>query len=280
MIVRAVFASLLLVSTSAFAADDEPTPPVKSADTEPVEAKPRDAEPVAAIQGVRYRILLKTGRTIAGVVRARGVFEKPVAPIGYDPAGQDDPEAGVRLWFPAQQDGFIFVGLDQIERLDEVGALSADEGRAISRSRAEARDRAERERVERIRRIEAIERERAGSGTEGEGEEGEAATEGGETGDGGATGSATGGGSDGSESRPAPTPERRVTDAEREAGKLARLLVDFPPKRWTPESPAEIQRRKVVLGLFPSDEERRFLEVFPQWKRAYDAWKAAEGKTD
>jgi len=66
-----------------------------------------------------------------------------------------------------------------------------------------------------------------------------------------------------------------MTDEEAaDAETLASLLITYPPTRWSPDTPEEIERRKVVLGLFPSDEETAFLGVFEDWLRAYNAWRA------
>lgn len=54
------------------------------------------------------------------------------------------------------------------------------------------------------------------------------------------------------------------------------LLVKYPPSKWTPETPDEIQRRFIVRHLPATKEEREFLAVFEEWKPAYLDWKKSQ----
>ena len=131
-------ALLLAAATGAHAQDGKP-------DTDPApEAKKPAAEPakadeeVEAVRGVRYRIELKSGGVLDGVIRAKGVFERRVRGGGYEPADQNDPNGGVRIWFPSRQDGFIFMPLSAIDRLyrDITGEFWPPERELIERGYA------------------------------------------------------------------------------------------------------------------------------------------------
>jgi hypothetical protein len=57
------------------------------------------------------------------------------------------------------------------------------------------------------------------------------------------------------------------------------LLDRFPPdKGWTKEKKSEIERRKIVLNVFPNKEEQAFLDSFEEWSKQYDEWKKLEKK--
>jgi hypothetical protein len=69
-------------------------------------------------------------------------------------------------------------------------------------------------------------------------------------------------------------PERRVPELSEEG---AALLERFPPEAgWTPEKKAQLERRAVILGLFPSPEEKAWLESFDAWRPAYEHWLARQ----
>ncbi len=242
---------------AAQAADEEARsdPPVRTEADEP--APSAEVEPV---RGIRYRVWLKSGRSMEGIVRAKGVFEVLDREHGYRAADEDEEGAGVRFWFPRAQDGFIFVHLSGVKRLEELGELSSDEGRSIARARVAAAHRAERERFQ-IRAMRAAEDAAEESAAEKPVAGGEPAAESGEPG----------------AEKPPVAEGDGASDAASEAGRMAALLVRFPPAKWTLDTPQEIRRRKVILGLFPSDEEKAFLAVFDEWRPAYAAWLRASG---
>jgi len=253
--IAALGLAFVLTFANGARAQDEPPRPDPAADDErrlsdddPV-AKPApepDPEPVV---GVRYRVSLKSGRLLEGVVRAKSIFERRARTGGYEPADDSDVNAGIRVWFPANQDGFIFMRLTAILRMDELGSLSVAEGKSIARARVASRRRADSERVQLAAARIAAEKAEAAAAAEAEAVETEAI---------------------------ASTKPRDERDGEADAADeqvLASLLIKYPPTRWSPESPAEIERRKVVLGLFPSVEETAFLDVFDDWLRAYNAWR-------
>jgi len=75
---------------------------------------------------------------------------------------------------------------------------------------------------------------------------------------------------------------RRLTPEERV---LLRLVDEFPPEQgWGEKRIKEIDRRWVMMDLRPTDREKRFKKLFPQWRRAValkkklESEKAAEQK--
>jgi hypothetical protein len=60
------------------------------------------------------------------------------------------------------------------------------------------------------------------------------------------------------------------------------VLEKFPPdKGWCPEKFGELQRKKIVLHVSPSDEEQAFIDDFPAFQGAWRKWLAAQpSKTD
>ena len=58
--------------------------------------------------------------------------------------------------------------------------------------------------------------------------------------------------------------------------RFAELLGRFPPEKWKPTTPADIEHRRIILGVNPTEEDRAFLAVFDEWKKAWDAWSAAQ----
>lgn len=56
----------------------------------------------------------------------------------------------------------------------------------------------------------------------------------------------------------------------------AALLKKFPPQSgWTPDRKDQIQRRELVVGAFPSPDEKEWLDNYEKWRQAYDRWLAA-----
>ncbi len=134
-----------------------------------VEEQPADER----IVGVRYTLKMRTGRNIGGIVRVRGVFERRVRGV-WEECDPEDKGAGVRLWFPKQQDGYIFHPIIQIKKLVELGPVTADESASIHRARRAARKRADGERAELTRkRDEAARRQAEAEAAENAGEAGE-----------------------------------------------------------------------------------------------------------
>lgn len=58
-----------------------------------------------------------------------------------------------------------------------------------------------------------------------------------------------------------------------------RLLARFPPEMgWGPDKRAELERRKIVLGVYPSPDEKEFLDSFTAWEDALQLRQKREEK--
>lgn len=212
------------------------------------------------IDGIDCRVELHTGRRVRGVVRQQSIWERPTrteAGFGWETVDRDHPEAGVRLWYVNMLDGYVFIKQSHVAEIESFGALSVESSDAIVKATEQGRLAAKAERArlleERKARI-AAERAaaEAAESAAAEGEEG-ASAESGE-----ATAEADG-----------------AADVEQLAS-LTALLVRFPPSRWSLDTPQKVEHRRVILGLAPSSEEKEFLEVFEEWKKAYTIWRQAQ----
>lgn len=69
--------------------------------------------------------------------------------------------------------------------------------------------------------------------------------------------------------KPSPAPERHE------------LLKKFPSEDgWGKEKLENIKWRQVILGLFPSPEEKEFIEAFDEWEKAWEAEEKEKAKLE
>jgi hypothetical protein len=262
MIRRAsLFLVLGLAAASWAEGDDKAKPPAPEPKQEPKpepkpdapapapEAKPDEAAAPAAevepIRGVRYQITLRTGTSIVGIVTCEKVFERRDG-VNWAVAEKDAPGAGVRLYFVKDADGFVFIPTKDMKGAEKLEDISEREGRDLAKRRVAAAHRADEER-ERLRR----EREKREAKARAKAEDAE------KTSDEGAA------------------KETELT-AEEQLARYTALLAKYPPDKWTLDTPKDIERRRIVMDLFPSDEEKAFLAVYDDWAKAYTAWKAGQ----
>ena len=80
--------------------------------------------------------------------------------------------------------------------------------------------------------------------------------------------------------------ERERLKREAEEKKKARmkrfpLLVRFPPDQgWSRALKEEIERRKIVIKIFPKPEEQAFLDCFEAWEKQLKEWKSLDTQED
>ena len=59
------------------------------------------------------------------------------------------------------------------------------------------------------------------------------------------------------------------------------MLKKFPPEDgWGKEKLENIKWRQVILGLFPSPEEKEFIEAFDEWEKAWEAEEKEKAKLE
>lgn len=264
----ALVATVLTCATAAFAADDaQPAaPPGAPATGVPAAGTPADGTPGAAKpakprtdmatginSGDRVRVRLKSGGTVEGVVAIRGVWERRDAGSSWVSVQHTEKSAGIRVWFVGDLDGFQFVPVDEIAELKSLGALSDADRKAIETRRAEAAKSAEDER-KRLAADKAYVADASDKAKSLVAEVEKARLE----------------------SRALAAGEAKRKLDESRAKRWAELLAKFPPDKWSLDTPKEIETRKLIIKVFPSDEELEFLKSYDEWREAVTALKAAE----
>ncbi|MCU0725836.1 MAG: hypothetical protein MUE73_08625, partial [Planctomycetes bacterium] len=225
-------------------ADEEPSPPAAAEDSKPA-AEPSTAEPSTA--GERAQIHMKNGMILTGVVKGRG-FEV-LRGSHFSPAESPEEEgAGIRLWYALGLNGFFFVRQDSVAEIRFLGALNEQEVARIAADLEDAKARGEQDRARAVAELAA----KKAAAKEAAGDE--------------------------AESPPAETGEEapRRLDAER-LQKIRDLLKLYPPTDWKPSRLEEIKRRIVILDIFPSDEERGFIDNYDVWLEGYRLWRESQG---
>lgn len=188
---------------------------------------------------VRVRLRLHNGSRMLGVVK-NGRFVEQEHGIDFVESDRRSPEAGVRLWYFDDSSSFVFLRWVDIESHKVLAKLSNEEVRAIEVQVAE-RD----AQAAQARRLAAEAKAKAKAEAE-------------------ATAAAES--TAGSTSTPAPAPVAPPAPAP-----VPDLLKEFPPEQgWSEARAAEIERRKVVVGAYPNEQEQRFLDVLTAWCKARD----------
>lgn len=203
------------------------------------------APSAASAEGRTATVKLKTGRSLSGAVLADGVWEKRDASGAWSAAKREDAGAGVRVWYVDGLDGYLFVRAADVQDVVVEGAWGDAEKKAQDKLRADAERRAADERkalAEKRARQDAADAKAAEDASRTAGAVAEA--------------------------------KAKAAEEAKIAGWKA-LLAEFPEDKWKVESPEEIRRRSVVVGVLPNAEERRFLAVFADWKAATE-WKKAD----
>lgn len=203
-------------------------------------------------------VYLKNGSTIEGIarkgvlsekrVRVRMKGEKKVETL-YLQVPSTEKDAGVRVWYINNIDGFTFLPyglIDPEQGVEVVRSLTPKESEDIFKDikrkeeellAAEKKAKAEEDRMETER----------------------AATE--------------------KALREARIAKQKGMDVEEARKKRKELLGKFPPSEgWSKEKLAEIRRKWIVLHIPPSAKEREFLALFEKWQTAKREQEQIDGK--
>src|SRR5690606_16761195 len=196
---------------------------------------------------VRVRVKLKNGARLSGVVKNGRLVERAEG-IDFVEADREAPDAGIRLHYFDDTTSFVFLRWADIESHKVIVKLTDEEVRALERELAER----ERKRQEALRAA----------------QNGAPTPDGNPAGPGQAPAKANeGAAKDGGDKQTGKTDEA----GKEEAAKEYPLLAEFPPAEgWGEARLQEIQRRKIAVGVYPNEREKRFLEVFGEWKAQWD----------
>jgi len=180
---------------------------------------------------VHVQVHLKNSNKLKGVVKG-GRFVEVHNGLDFVAADRSDRSAGLRVWYTAGTNGFIFVPYADI--------LSYKIGRTLSEAQVKTFEQelaAKREAVEdKYRQIVAAKKTVKPS----------------QSAPGGAVVS--------------PTDLPVVTDEQ------AAMLTEFPvAEGWGEAKIASLKLRRVTLGVFPTEKEKKFEDIYAEWEEALTA---------
>lgn len=195
---------------------------------------------------VRVRVKLKNGAKLNGVVKNGRMVEREEG-IDFVETDRLSPDAGIRLYYFDETTSFVFLRWVDIAQHKVLVRLTDDEVRAIEREFAE--------RESKRREVEAqLKAQKGGK---------------------------LGGKLDGKVDQAGDAAKAVDDVGKSEQSKFATpLLTEFPPADgWGEAKLKEIERRRIAVGVFPNAKEKRFIEVFGEWKQQAAAREAHEAKT-
>lgn len=229
----------------------------------------RDKVPLWACLNFKMLVKLYNGRTIVGIARKGRLFEKiihhgkisdfekslkrkfnitPSSPLSHHimPAKPSDENVGIRLWHHDSTGGYIFLLYQHVESVRQLKIITPAELLELDEL-ARRRNAANKAKIQkdwkaqRQKRLNALKKQQA-------------------------------------EKKKAAGQQKGKGRKEDEVSclgdqELAALFKRFHPARgWTPGRKRVIEWRKWTLGVFPSEDEKEFLNRFVDWKKAYDNW--------
>lgn len=197
--------------------------------------------------GTAVRVTLTNGRTVDGTLRVEGGWERLDPKSGWTKCGKDDAGASLRIWRGSGANAACMTfEAAEVKSFDkaEAGSAGPDTGVADADTEAKRSAEAARARAARDARFAA-----AAAAAKKKADDDAA--------------------------------RKKAHEEEEQAKADAALLAKFPPPAWSAERIKEIEKRKLLMDLMPTAEEREFVAVFPAWSRALasaEARKAAEAK--
>ncbi len=194
-------------------------------------------------EGYHRQVLvhLVNGEKVKGLVRAGTVPEKPGGVLGFVRALPEEDTAGVRLWYVFGTNSYIFLPMELVKSMETVATLSDVEVKELDKKMEEDAARSKAETEARLSALRALQDQQAAD------HELIATLQ-----------------------NLARLEEEALAVRERDA-KWRELLAKFPPEKgWVPERLVQI-RTRIVNDVFPSNEEREFVKVYEDWKKAYEA---------
>jgi hypothetical protein len=210
-------------------------------------------EPAPEVKGSRYRLKLKNGNTVEGVLPEGLVWEKLGMGGEFDEASETEKGAGLRLHYALGLEGHIFILKTEIAEMKDLGALTEEQRLAIQRQILDQRRKAQDEQEKALRKeLEKIAAAEKAAQKQAE-EEAKAKAAG-------------------------KTVEKKPALSASEEARGDDLLKRFPAPEWGQKRLKDILQREVVNGIFRNELEKEFIDNFKLWKDAYDRQLKAEGK--
>lgn len=210
-------------------------------------------EPPPEVKGSRFRLKLKNGNVVEGVLPEGLMWEKQGMGGEYDEATETEKGAGLRLHYALGMEGHIFILRADISEMKDLGALTDEQRLALQKLVLDQRRKAQEEREKAFRaemeKLARAEREQAKK----EAEEAKAKAEG-------------------------KVVEKKPAASAADEARGDDLLKRFPAPEWGPKRLKDILQREVVNGIFRNDLEKEFIDNFKLWKDAHDRQLKAEGK--
>lgn len=198
---------------------------------------------------VKVRVKLRNGERLQGIVKNGNFVERPSGGLEFVRAEMTQKDAGLRLWYYNRTDGYIFLPYKMIETYKVLKRLTDVEIKIIRDEIVESEVAKKAAATKRRKQLE---------------DKAKAYKEGLKTNE--------------KLDELAKGIEAKKKQAEAEAALLA-LIEEFPPDEgWGEERINQINIRRLTIKVFPNAKERRFIEVFEQWKQGRDLWIAKKAK--
>ncbi|HET6204739.1 MAG TPA: hypothetical protein VFI25_18250 [Planctomycetota bacterium] len=234
-----ILAFLSIPSTSSAQTGAPASSPAKG------EAPPASSRP-ASVERPHSQVVvtLLNGEKVKGLVRAGKTPEKPGGLLGFVNAKPEEKTAGIRLWYVFGTNSFIFLPMEVVKSMETVARLSDLEVKELDKKMEEEAARTKAETEARLSMLRAL-HEQQGSDRDLIARLQDLAR----------------------------LEEEAAATRDRDA-KYRDLLSKFSPEKgWTPERLMQI-RARIVNDVFPSEEEREFVKVYEDWRKAYEASQA------
>lgn len=192
---------------------------------------------------VKVRVKLRNGERLQGIVKNGRFVERPSGGLEFSRAEMTMKDAGLRLWYYNNADGYIFLPYKSIKTYKVLKRLTDVEINVI---RDEIKERERVSKAAAAQRLEKLKNKAASlkDGKNAAEKLDKIATD---------------------------LAKKKVEDEEN--AKLLALVEEFPVSEgWGEERINKINIRRLTINVFPNAKERRFIEVFETWKKGRDLW--------
>ena len=198
---------------------------------------------------VRVKVRLRNGHRLEGVVK-NGRFIERVDGLAFVPADLQTSGAGIRLFYYDNTTSYIFLPYQDVANYRIGSQLTDQEIKAIEDRIRRAEERARDRRTAKRSKQDAA--RKAGRPAEPV---------------------------SGAEEKSTEATKAASTDGPALTEKQQKLLVEFPSAEgWGSDRIREIEFRRITLGQFPTDRDKRFVDNFEDWVKASTLVRQFEAK--